>query len=235
MSINDETPAIRHMASVGALFSALAHDIRNPINVITTSTYFVQNKLVDADPRLVRHLELIGSACKTATSVLKDFVDYAAMPPPAPALQTVIPAIRQAIAQLATGQSRLRFNPHVEEPDARIDPDFVTLAVRKLIQRALDRSPGDSEVHLGAGIAGDGVEITVEDSGPPVPRPQREAFFQPQGATAGARLNNLGLALVNEIVVAHYGRARCEDAGPDRATGSRMVIWFPRSVQPGQS
>jgi signal transduction histidine kinase len=52
--------------------------------------------------------------------------------------------------------------------------------------------------------------MTVEDSGPGVPREQRESVFEPLTTTRPEGVG-LGLGIAREIVEAHGGTLRCVD------------------------
>ncbi len=80
------------------------------------------------------------------------------------------------------------------------------------------------------------VTLAVEDSGPGVPREERQVVFErfargmsarKRGSGAGA---GLGLALVAEHVRLHGGNVWIEDR-LDRTPGSRFVVEFPRSKE----
>jgi two-component system sensor histidine kinase ChvG len=75
------------------------------------------------------------------------------------------------------------------------------------------------------------VIVSIEDEGPGVPKPAREAIFnrfhsiRPEGEAFG-RHSGLGLAIAKAIVEGHDGSVRVEDRHDGR-TGARFVIRFP--------
>jgi signal transduction histidine kinase len=74
------------------------------------------------------------------------------------------------------------------------------------------------------------VEFVVSDDGPGVAPGDRESVFEPftrldEGRSRDAGGSGLGLAIVKEVVIAHGGTVRLEDARP----GARFVVRLPQS------
>jgi two-component system, OmpR family, sensor kinase len=89
---------------------------------------------------------------------------------------------------------------------------------------------GDGE---GSGVAGDAIEVRVEDDGPGV-APEHlphlfERFFQAD-ASRHSRGTGLGLAIARSLVEAHGGRI---SAGPGRHRGLEVVLTLPRTAGTG--
>jgi signal transduction histidine kinase len=113
------------------------------------------------------------------------------------------------------------------------DREAVMLALANLVENAVYWSlPGDSVV-VDLDGQGKNLEITVDDSGPGVPEPEREkifeAFFQGAVKSREHRIGyGLGLALTRDAVVAHGGRVWVEQSPQG---GARFRISLPRSPQ----
>jgi signal transduction histidine kinase len=98
--------------------------------------------------------------------------------------------------------------------------------VRNLVENGLVYSEGDVAVSVRTDRKR--TTVTVEDRGPGIPFAERERVFDPffRGSTVrhGAAGTGLGLAITREIVRAHGGSIRIEDAEP---RGARFVIVLP--------
>ncbi len=96
-----------------------------------------------------------------------------------------------------------------------------------LLDNALKYTPAGGRVTVRCGIQNAHAFLEVEDDGPGIPeaeRPRvRERFYRRPG-TAGTGCG-LGLAIVDEIAVAHGARFMIET--PASGTGSRMRVQFP--------
>ena len=86
--------------------------------------------------------------------------------------------------------------------------------------------PSGGRIVMAARRDGDGVAISVSDEGEGVPDDRKERVFDVFFSTK-ERGTGLGLPLTREIVVAHRGRVRCEDASP---RGTVFTIWLPAAA-----
>ena len=110
------------------------------------------------------------------------------------------------------------------------DRDRVTQALRNLLRNAIEHTQPDGVIELGAReVAGERVQIWVDDDGPGIPEDERDRVFDrfhradaARARTAGG--TGLGLAIVRAIVTAHGGRAWATSAP---LGGARVVIELP--------
>lgn len=108
----------------------------------------------------------------------------------------------------------------------RGDEQALTRVVRNLLDNGVRHGRASVTVHIGR--YAHSAELTVEDDGPGVPREDRRRIFERFARLDNARGRDeggtgLGLAIVREIVAAHRGTVRVEDALP----GARFVIHLP--------
>ncbi len=90
----------------------------------------------------------------------------------------------------------------------RADHDLLGLALRQLLDNAVKYSPVTSAIEITA-EAGDPVEISVRNSGPPIPEHEQSRLFERfYRGSAAHRVpgTGIGLAIVRQIAEAHGGR-----------------------------
>ena len=117
------------------------------------------------------------------------------------------------------------------DPEARDtcgDADALVLAVRNLVQNALDHAEGVQRVAIDVRASGRHVIISVTDDGAGVPAADRATIFEPfargtRTRERGIAGHGLGLAIVQEVARAHGGRASYEP----RSLGSVFTIIVP--------
>ena len=103
-------------------------------------------------------------------------------------------------------------------PDAcsiTADPAKLHDVVRNLAENAVNYSPDEATIRLGASRRNGSVEITVSDSGPGIP-PQDlsrvfERFYRVDKARSRPGGTGLGLAIVKHLVELHGGNARADN------------------------
>jgi signal transduction histidine kinase len=90
------------------------------------------------------------------------------------------------------------------------DQTRIKQALMNLIRNAINFTPEGGKIHISAEKKGDGVEISIKDTGIGIPADDLRRIFEPfvrapagrSGTTNGA---GLGLALVKNIVELHGG------------------------------
>jgi signal transduction histidine kinase len=108
------------------------------------------------------------------------------------------------------------------------DRETLLLALRNVVTNAIEWSPSGKAVELRMGVAGDALEIAVDDAGPGVPPEERENIFRPFHRSAAARGRRvgfgLGLALTRSAVSAQGGTIEVVDSP---LGGARFRIRLP--------
>jgi len=108
------------------------------------------------------------------------------------------------------------------------DATTLTWALSNLVTNALRYTPRGGCVTIDAVADDDTVQVVVSDTGPGIPRDQRERIFERfvQGREGPGGAAGLGLAIVRDIVETHGGRVHLES---EAGRGSRFTIDLPRS------
>ncbi len=119
------------------------------------------------------------------------------------------------------------------------DSEMITVMLDNLVDNALRHAylnlanipEGEAMVKLRLSRTRDKAQITVEDSGPGIPKPERKLIFKrfrrsKSDALTGVSGLGLGLALVKEIAEAHGGDVRVEDSN---LGGAKFSVELPVS------
>ncbi len=214
------------LATIGKIAGGIAHELRNPLNVIRTSTYYLK-VAADSDPRKkLEHLERIERQVQVAERVIGAWNDFARLPYPSWEPIDWKLCIEEAIQSVeqSTGISvHVTIKPDV--PVLRGDPRQLTVVVRNLVANACEalKTQGGN-VEIIARRSREGVEILVRDDGPgmspEVLSRAGEPFF-----TTKAHGMGLGLALCRAILERHGARLHI-DSSVGRGTTARVL--FPQ-------
>lgn len=180
------------LAELGALAATVAHDIRNPLNIISMA--------VASAPTDTRR-EVADQVARIA-HLASDLLDYAKPWKLSTARIDLAALTRQAAAR--TPQVEIGVGLQGElliEADAR----RVEQALTNLIENA--RAAG-VKVHLDAEVdaASGATRLHVCDDGPGVPPELRERLFEPFASRSPGG-TGLGLAIVARVMTAHGGSA----------------------------
>jgi two-component system sensor histidine kinase KdpD len=112
-------------------------------------------------------------------------------------------------------------------PPVTGDLQLLERVVRGLIGNVAKHTPAGTHITVAAKLAGQAIEVSVEDDGPGLPKGREEEIFESftRGeAQATRRGAGLGLAISRAIVEAHGGTIRAEGG---RERGTRVVFTLP--------
>lgn len=225
------------LAALGQMSAGLAHEIRNPLGVIKGSAEMLSQKLSDAQPLAAELAGYISSEVNRVNALVARFLDFAR-----PVQIETHPHQISTIVDRALDSVEHQFpeaRVHVERhytaglPDVMVDEQLCERVFINLIQNAFqavdgNRPADDANLKLtvDADPSRDGVDVTVEDSGPGVPPELREQIFNPFFTSKKDGVG-LGLAIVAKILDEHGGSIRLESS----PRGARFRVYIPREPQ----
>jgi two-component system phosphate regulon sensor histidine kinase PhoR len=125
----------------------------------------------------------------------------------------------------------IRIRQEAVQPGSTVHADHrkALQVLTNLLENAVKFSPADTEIHVGADVAGDEVRLYVSDQGPGIPVDEQERIFEKfyqidRDLTGQVEGVGLGLALCRNIVLAHDGRIEVES---EYGNGSTFRVYLP--------
>ncbi|HEY7374538.1 MAG TPA: hybrid sensor histidine kinase/response regulator [Polyangia bacterium] len=207
----------------------LAHDLQSPLAVVAMSA----GRLVrqDLDPSARKTADRIVRGVARMSDMVHNLTDYArAGQGPIPITRAVIDlgdVCRDLTGELGQLDPARRIDLGCEgNLVGEWDQTRLHQALSNLVRNALKYGTGDVVVR--ARDAGDRVEITVHNDGPPIPPERLPIIFGAfeRGQQEGAGLG-LGLYIVREIAKAHAGAVEVTSSAE---RGTTFVLRLPRRV-----
>lgn len=202
------------LAAVGRLSSAIAHEIRNPVAMISSSIATAK-RLTGCERE-----EMFDIASEEASRLLRlttGFLAYARPRPP----NLVITSVADTVAYVAdaarahASQKGVQFQIETPgSPMTKMDSGQVQQALLNLIMNAVDAAPAGSTVRLRSRVFDHRLAITVENQGLPIASDEVARIFEPFFTTK-PQGSGLGLPIARNIARAHGGDLVVEanDAG----------------------
>ena len=201
------------LAELGSLAATVAHDIRNPLNIIAMA--------VAGAPTDTRR-EVADQVSRIA-NLTKDLLDYAKPWKLAPVRIDLAAEVRRAALRL----------PEVSLGDGLAHEMFVEADARRVEQAltnlfenaraATDDATGAGQVHVDAESLPGVLRLHVCDNGPGVPEEVRARLFEPFASRSPGG-TGLGLAIVARIMSAHGGSVALTEHAPWRTC---FTLTFP--------
>jgi len=193
------------LAAIGQISGGIAHELRNPLNVIKTSAYYLLNARNASPEKIGEHLRRIDQHVTVANDAITALSNFAKLPHPELnpfSIETCVQEVLQTEPASERFQLRLDFPSSL--PPALGDPAQMRIVFANLIRNARDAmSAGGSLTIRGRAVDG-GVEADFIDTGIGIPAEQLSRVMEPLYSTK-ARGLGLGLALAKAIVEKHHG------------------------------
>jgi len=220
------------LAAVGTLAAGVAHEIKNPLNAISTGAAALR-KRNELPPVMQKEvLEMIEECVQRISEIISALTDHAR---PADGEGVSVFDIRQGLeTTLKLLSDRLRNGNVTVERRFRSERVSVILARPRqlnqvflnLLDNALRASPNGGRIYLSLSETDHGtVILSVADEGPGVLPENRERIFDPFFTTRPpGEGTGLGLYLSRQIVEAHGGSLRVTN-GP--GPGAEFVVELP--------
>ncbi len=212
------------LATLGNVSGSIAHEIRNSLNTIKTSAYYLLNAKQIPLEKSLEHLKRIDRQVTQIDQVITALTDVARLPVPSKQAVNVCQHLRQTVTSV-----RLEANIQVEYvfPEADLvafyDRAQVELAWKNLVRNARDAMPDGGRLRVFADCVGGNIEVSVNDSGVGIAQEDLPNITEPLFTTK-ARGMGLGLSITKSIVQTNGGQLQV-DSQP--AQGSTFTVVFP--------
>ncbi len=220
----------RRLAAIGQMVAGIAHEIRTPLQVITTGVASLVESIEAPGPSLEREIARTQEGLRRVRGFIQEILDYSKEIHLDRLEFEPATLVGSALADLAEEAERLnvrvatRFRPDVGRIFA--DPFRIKQVLVNLLQNAIEAvargGSVDVDVRAVAGPGGPSIEFAVRDDGRGIPESDRSRIFLPFFTTK-PRGTGLGLPIVQRIVHAHGGHIEVESR-PGRGTTVRFRI-----------
>ena len=221
-------------AVVGRLASAIAHEIRNPLNYINLSLDHLRSKFAPEDAEKRQTFEKLTAQLKTEVGrinrQISDFLSYSR--PTNPNLQpldvrkVVEDSLRIVEAQAEEQHIKISLVERENVPQILGDAEFLRSVFNNLFINAvqsMETTGGQLNVAISS-LAKD-VKIEIKDTGSGIDEEHLEKIFEPYFSTKETG-TGLGLAIVKKVVEVHNGTIDIESNSND---GTKFTIILPKA------
>lgn len=206
------TQQLEQRAVLGDVTAVFAHEVRNPINNISTGLQLMAMNLPpdDSNQELIANLK---QDCERVSDLMKSVLAFA---------RPVEPKMEEVDLGVLVKRLRERWRPHmtrvqVECPEPEIAPNTLPILgdVRGLEQvvtnlisnavQAMTDTGGTLIIKVRPALEDNNqTELLISDSGPGIPDDIRDHIFEPFFTTKRSG-TGLGLSITKQIVTAHKG------------------------------
>jgi two-component system, NtrC family, sensor kinase len=198
------------LAAIGQVSAGVAHELRNPLNVVKTSVYYLLNARNPTPEKTAEHLQRIGKHVDVADGVITALSRFAKMPSPDLKPCPVEQCIREALEINPVSEAvSVVFNLAPGLPAVLVDRDQVRIVFGNLIRNARDAMPKGGTLTLSGRAVEDAVEVNVSDTGVGMTPEVLGRIMEPLYSTK-ARGLGLGLSIARAILDKSEGTLRVQ-------------------------
>lgn len=212
--IRAHSQQLEHRALLGEFTAIFAHEVRNPINNISTGIQLVASRMAEDDPNLAV-INRMEADCQRLNHLMESVLTFSRTMEPKLEPMDVSVLVKRILDRWRPRMSRVNveafFQSDLANPSVYGDIRMLEQVFTNLISNAVDvlgtRGKGTIAVKISQGAPVGNrrqIEITVSDDGPGVPEKVREHIFEPF-ITTKSQGTGLGLAITKRIVTAHRG------------------------------
>lgn len=216
------------LRSTGRLAAEVAHQIKNPLAIISNVTYSLQKRFAQEPPATLQQIEIIREEVAKADRIITQIMGYAQLTEGRVEKLNVIDEINRAIDEVFP--PGVPYLAHLQRDFAGHFPPLLLQrkhfndAISNLLQNARDATPPDGTIYVTARFQPDeSISITVRDEGPGIAPDKRERVFEAYYTTKDQG-SGLGLAVVKHNTELYGGTVRVES---ELGKGAKFTLLFP--------
>lgn len=221
------------LSTIGLLASGIAHELRNPLNVIETARYYINEFLAQKDPDITAKLEIIRSNVQRSSKIINNLLEFSRQSE----------HTRETIdlrAILETTISLVKKELDAQNIDLVLNADRSCLAyfsinslkqvVLNLLINAIQAMPAGGRLIIALGETTDGwVDIKISDTGSGIAAEHLPHIFSPFFTTKNAgEGTGLGLYITHMIIERDGGKISVES---QEGLGTTFMISLPTKAR----
>jgi signal transduction histidine kinase len=216
------------LAALGEMTAGVAHEIRNPLGIISSTAELLRERLARYEPQN-RLAQIIVEESNRLNEKVTEFLDFA---------RPRVPSLRPCDLEVVVNRSLELLQPEIDRRGITIvrqyqldgvpqtaDPDLLHQAFLNILLNAIQAMPEGGQLTVSTRVRhqGPGGEIRFQDSGEGMDQETMKKVFNPFFTTK-EKGSGLGLPIVKSIVETHQGSIKI-DSQPGQ--GTEVAISLP--------
>jgi two-component system, NtrC family, sensor kinase len=196
---------VERLAAIGRVAGGIAHELRNPLNVIRTSVYYLLNARNPTAEKTAEHLARIEAQVGLANNVITALSSFAKMPTPDHRPFAIGQCIREAVEMNHLPENiELSLEIAQSLPPALADSNQILIVLGNLIRNARDAMSNGGQLAISARAVDDAIEVDVADTGEGIAQENLQRILEPFFSTK-ARGIGLGLPISVAVLQRNHG------------------------------
>lgn len=221
------------LAHMGQLSAGIAHELNNPLGVITMYSNILMDEIPQGDA-MREDLKLIVEQAERCKKIVSGLLNFARKNQVALTETNVINFTQHSLNSIIKPDNiKVEFDPRIENPIARLDIDQMMQVLTNLEKNSVESMPSGGTLKVSIEGSEDEVIFIVSDTGTGISKENMNKIFTPFFTTKEmGKGTGLGLPLIYGIVKMHRGKINVtSNADPSKGqTGTTFKITIPRGI-----
>lgn len=222
----DSLRRAERLSALGRLSAGLAHEIRNPLSVISNSLELAGRTTLEAGIR-AEVMGYIKEEVLRLNAMVTHFLEFARPRPPELEImdaQRLMEEVRRILSEfVASREVTTHWSPPAFQCSVSVDAGQIREVILNLVLNATEAMPNRGVVDVWATQQDGHLIVNVKDEGTGIPDEKLQHIFEPFYTTKPEG-TGLGLPIVQQIMLQHGGRIEAK-RNPDR--GMTFSLYFP--------
>ncbi len=217
------------LESIGRLAAGVAHEVKNPLMIITMVADFLSEVVPETEPDGRTMVESLRAAVERADQVVSEMLEFAR-----PGALSLKPDNFQLVAERALGLVKHEVTrKHIgvvrewcdREPQILLDRNKMEQVLVNVIMNAVQATPNGGTLTLRTRVNASEFVAEIDDTGSGISAAHQAKLFEPFFTTKPiGQGTGLGLSVARQIVQLHGGNLRLSNR-PEG--GARVTIQIP--------
>jgi PAS domain S-box-containing protein len=230
--VEEQTKQLRdaeRLAAIGATAGMVGHDIRNPLQAITSDVYLAKTDLSsfpesEEKKNMQESLEEIEKNISYINKIVADLQDFARPKTPKLEETDLEQTIHLALTQLTIPKNvTVKHSVRKAFPKIKIDQAYMQRILTNLANNAIQAMPNGGELSINAVTENAKAIISVEDTGEGIPESVKDRLFTPL-VTTKSKGQGFGLSVVKRLTEGMGGTVTFESSA---GKGTKFIIELP--------
>jgi PAS domain S-box-containing protein len=216
------------LAAIGETAAMVGHDLRNPLQAISTATYVLRKELTPTEkPRQM--LKVIEDSVLYSDRIVRDLLEYSQELKLEPSETTPKSMVNDAVRQVDVPRNITISDLTSDETKIRVDTTKIRRVFVNLIEDAVDAMPEGGKLTISSNTSDNFLNIKFTDTGLGIPEAVLRDLWKPLVTTKPKGIG-LGLAICKRIAEAHGGSITVESKVGE---GTTFTLTLPISQSQG--
>lgn len=219
------------LAAVGQLAAGAAHEINNPLAIISARAQLLEMK--ETEPARKRNFQQMVEQIERISAILGNLMDFARPTPLTAETVDIVAVLEKTLELVSGGLKPLGITlerhlppglPAIQADPRQLEQVFLNLLINA--EHAMESSGGHIRVAAAFDARNDSVSVSIADTGTGIPKELLDKIFDPFFTTkAEGKGTGLGLSTSYGIITNHLGDIRV-DSEPGH--GTTVTVRLPR-------